>query len=539
MNSNVLYDNSDEIISYVTSKIKKFEPQQFEQQVKYYINEYCNKYLHVTFHPSIINDFFDVFYDNFRDIVKENEHQRELEMKWHRMADYEIAKKRARDDLISKIYKNKNKTSLNETRKLALFQPLLDEDIVKIYYEYEREWYKVHPPNGTKQPKPKKETFSDKLDRYIVEHMEVSNNLMSFDEFKRVTLAWNRGQKSLEQYYEEYKKKYYEQPGTTVTYKFNDTGLIGYKGKDKIKTLMPMFPNKQVNENKIKSSFNLKSNIKDYQLHKCTVRNTWIIDFMFCDKLAYLVAINANTKYLFVELVNKKVSDEEYAKGDLKSAVSYLNALNRMIDKGMTVKHLTGDGEKAFVAHEVMYFYQQKGIDFKPVPRQVMGVYPDFMRKEQNTVKSDPLHGSLGIVDRIIRTIRDMAYVMKVGVITPNVMNDIVKQYNHAPHKGLSKWAGFSVTPKMVNDDPELEEYIVRKICQENYNIMNRAGFKLNGGTHVKVYNEKDSMNKRRSIIQPGDFVINGFRNGLYEVEGKVNGKNTIQMIPRYKLDPI
>ena len=45
MNSNVLYDNSDEIISYVTSKIKKFEPQQFEQQVKYYINEYCEKYL--------------------------------------------------------------------------------------------------------------------------------------------------------------------------------------------------------------------------------------------------------------------------------------------------------------------------------------------------------------------------------------------------------------------------------------------------------------------------------------------------------------
>ena len=126
---------------------------------------------------------------------------------------------------------------------------------------------------------------------------------------------------------------------------------------------------------------------------------------------------------------------------------------------------------------------------------------------------------------------------MRIGVITPNIMNDIVKQYNHAPHKGLSKWAGFAVTPKMVNDDPDLEEYIVRRICQANYNVMNTPGFKLNEGVHVKVYKEKDSMNKRRSIIQPGDFVINGFRNGLYEVNGIVNGKNMIQMIPRYKLD--
>ena len=49
------------------------------------VDEYCEKYLHVTFHPSIINNLFDVFYDNFRDIVKDNEHQRELEMKRHRM----------------------------------------------------------------------------------------------------------------------------------------------------------------------------------------------------------------------------------------------------------------------------------------------------------------------------------------------------------------------------------------------------------------------------------------------------------------------
>ena len=115
-------------------------------------------------------------------------------------------------------------------------------------------------------------------------------------------------------------------------------------------------------------------------------------------------------------------------------------------------------------------------------------------------------------------------------------MDNIVKQYNNASHKGLSKWAGFNVTPKMVNDDPDLENYIVRRICQENYNVMNRPGFKIKTGANVKVYNEKD-QNKRRSIIQPGSFKVNGFKNGLYEVEGKVNGKNMTRLIPRYKLE--
>ena len=123
-----------------------------------------------------------------------------------------------------------------------------------------------------------------------------------------------------------------------------------------------------------------------------------------------------------------------------------MNVLQHMMNSGMAIQHLTGDGEKAFNSFEANIFYDKKGIDFKPVPRQVMGAYPDFMKKEQKAVKTDPLHGSLGIIDRVIRTIRDMAYNMKIGVITQLDMDDIVKQYNHAPHKGLSKWAGFVVS---------------------------------------------------------------------------------------------
>ena len=88
MNDNVLYKNRDAIIAYVTSKVKKFEPDKFETHVKYYINDYCDKYLKVKFHPSIINEFYEINYTNFRDIVKDNERRQQQE--WGALEDVRL-----------------------------------------------------------------------------------------------------------------------------------------------------------------------------------------------------------------------------------------------------------------------------------------------------------------------------------------------------------------------------------------------------------------------------------------------------------------
>ena len=544
MNSNVLYDNSDEIISYVTSKIKKFEPQQFEQQVKYYINEYCNKYLHVTFHPSIINDFFDVFYDNFRDIVKENEHQRELEMERKRMADYEEAVRKAREDLMSKVHKNKNETGEKAAYNLASFRPLLDKDKRKIYEEYKKAWDEAHPKKE-KSEKPKEKSFKQRLNEYVILH-NGDNELLTIEDFVKVTSGWNKGKKSIESWYKEYQDKYFQQPGATIeTPNVELTGLFGFKGKDKIKALKLLNPELKTGKEKIPSSFPLKENIKRFQLHRVAERNTWMIDLMeiYIKKkqpLKYLIAINVNTKYLYAQILNVMISKTEFTKDKLKATMSYLRALQKLIDKGMKVEHLIGDGEGAFKSDESKMFYNSHNISFSPVARQPKGAFPDFMKYEQNKAKkTEPLHSGLGIVDRVIRTIRDMAYNMNIGVITPEVMDEIVNQYNNAPHRGLSQWAGFSVTPKMVDDDPELENYIVRRILQANWEIKNNVEFNINEGVNVKVYNIVDNKLKRRSVIRPGEFKVIGKKNGLYEVEGKLNGENKTQLLPRYLLDPI
>lgn len=540
-----LFNNTDGIISYVTSKIEKYEPNRFEEQVKYYINHYCEKYLKVKFPAQHINNFYIIHYLTIRDIVKDEEHRRKVEMERERMADYDVAVRIAREDLMSKVYKNQNETGKKAAYDLKSFRPLLEEDKQKIYLEYKKAWDEAHPKKE-KPKKPKEKSFKERLDEYVILH-NGDNELLTFEDFVKLTEGWKRGKKSLESWYKEYQDKYFQQPGAKIEIEnVALTGLFGFKGKDKIKALKLLNPELKEEKGKIPSSFPLKENIKRFQLHRVAERNTWMIDLMelYIKKkqpLKYLIAINVNTKYLYAQILNVMISKTEFSKDKLKATMSYLRALQKLIDKGMKVEHLIGDGEGAFKSDESKMFYETHNISFSPVERQPKGAYPDFMKYEQKKAKkTEPLHSSLGIVDRVIRTIRDMAYNMNIGVITPEVMDEIVNQYNNAPHRGLSKWAGFSVTPKMVNDDPELENYIVRRILQANWEIKNNVEFNINDGVNVKVYNMTDNKMKRRSVIRPGEFKVIGKKNGLYEVEGKLNGvSGEPQLLPRYLLDPI
>lgn len=259
--------------------------------------------------------------------------------------------------------------------------------------------------------------------------------------------------------------------------------------------------------------------------------------------MSYLIAINVNTRYLYAELTNiienneNAENDNIMVRKDKKSTILYLKALQKMIDSGMRVKHLSGDGEGAFnskLSWDTVY--KDNDIDFKPVQKQIVGVIPKFMQNRNYKPKSEPMHSSLGIVDRVIRTIRDMAYNMKIGVINPNSMKIIVEQYNHAPHKTLSKYAGFEVSPYMAENNMMLEDYIVKKIIQSNFNIQNEIGYELPIGSKVSVYNEKSALSKRRTVIQPDNYEIEGFENGYYKIKGK---NNRTQLVSRYKINPI
>ena len=455
---------------------------------------------------------------------------------------------KAKYELIRQKAHLKNKTSLTVARELLKhIHPTIKEDDIRIIYdEFVNEWNRRHSQMKQPTTKPQtytlKDTFTDRLKQFVVFNHD---KLLNKDEFINMCRGWGNTSLSLDEWYERYINMFYYQPSTSTTYQEpQQQNIIGFKSANKVKALKALYPEKTINESTTTSFFPLKQNIKRYQLHKVSKRYSYIIDLMFIDKLCYLVAININTRFLIVEVMNRILFDssinEDENKDKLikfskynKSAETFINTLNKIIQSGVIIKQLTFDGEGAFLSSLAKRYYRDHNIEWSTAQRLQMGSYPDFMKKEQQRVKTDPMHSSLGLIDRVIRTIRDMAYNMNVGTITPSIMKEIVNQYNNAPHKTLSLYAGVSVSPQMVQNDSKLETFIVKRIVEENYKIMNSDGFKLEKGSQVKLYNEKDSLMKRRSTVQPGRHTIKGFKNGLYEVK---DDKNKTQMIPRYKI---
>ena len=525
-----LFRNRNDIIYDIVSQINRFNPLTIEKDIKKftysYIYEHDFKNLDDPEIDYAVNEFCQMEYLIIKDRIQKKEEEL---IKQNRERDI----RNARDSLFATIDRATQPKTIGQARQLKYFKLLLKEDQERLYQEYLEEYNKTHEQKHQEYinifdiP----ESFNNKIKKFVIEHPD---EFFEFNDFQRVIKNWNKDLFSDQKCYEIYKDLFYKQPENNIQYnqsQFN--GLIGFKNPKKVKALQSL--NKDlIPNNQTVSSFPLKQNMKLFQLHKVSSRNSYLIDLMMIDHLCYLVAININTRYLYVKLTNIELDENKFSKRDKKSTKRYLNALRALIDEGMNPKFLSGDGEKAFNSIEAQQFYTKNGIRFISVPRQFNGAYPKFMINEQRLAnKTSPLHTSLGLIDRVIRTLRDMAYNMKVGLITPNIMKELVYQYNNAPHQTLSKYAGFPVSPKMTQDDKELEEFIVRRIMQENYNIQNRNGFNIKEGTNVKVYNETDKMLKRRSIIQPGEYQVIDFNNGLYKVRSS-NGK--IQFLPRWRL---
>lgn len=394
---------------------------------------------------------------------------------------------------------------------------LSNDDIRDIYNRYSNNYELEHGRRPFSMPRII--NVEQKMREYVANH----EDLLTLEDFVRVSRGWTLPKnKTMEELYERYCELYNEKPGNNIQFsEVQRSGLLGYRGKEKRRWF------NVDSSNEITNYFPLKSNIKRYQTHKISSRNSFIIDLMFEKrKFCYLVAININTRYLVVAPLNIEIESKDgvvrmtRAK---KNITNFIRAMEKVMSE-VEIRHLYGDSEPAFVSTEAKNYYRSQNIVWHDVPRMTITDY--------NTIrKSEPQHTSLGIVDRVIRTIRDMGWNMKAKIITPKVMEEIVKQYNSAPHKTLSLYAGFPVTPTMVQNDADLEEYITREIMKENYNITQSG--KLRIGEKVKVYNVPDPMIKRRTMIVPGEHRVTKFKNGFYTVRDQ---KGNTQKVPRYRL---
>ena len=359
--------------------------------------------------------------------------------------------------------------------------------------------------------------FFKKIDDFVVFHPD---EFFSKNEFAKVIRGWNKPV-PLDEAYKYYKEAFFRAPGVAIRLpeqKINPN-VFGFRTSGK-----NIFENKKFPPpSDITNTFPLKLNIKKFSLHKVCPKGTYLIDFMINGKMVYLVCINANTRYAMVKPTNLTDGNGMYLVANARGINPYLEALERMrreVENTNPIRHLTGDGEGAFNSRMALKYYRNHNIKFHPVPRVHI----------QGTNKTQPLHSSLGIIDRFIRTIRDMLFIAGYYT-TPPAIDEMLRQYNNAPHATLSKYLGFPASPLMVQNDPDKEEYIAWRIQRDNLATQYKDDFDLPIGSKIKVFNEKDILGKRRRIARPG--VVIGRKGVLFVIQTDL-GK---EIVPRSKLD--
>ena len=370
--------------------------------------------------------------------------------------------------------------------------------------------------------------FHDEMSTWLIYHWK--DKLMDLEGFEQRIPDWSRGTMPLTERYQAYRKAYEDNWGEFIEEPKSAQPVGGFKTKLGLRRL------KNTDESHPTNYFPLKKNRK-YHLHQVAEHGTYIFDMVFTHggQFTYLFGIELNTRYVFAVLLNKGKSNNRTIRDKAKATDSYLKALRNLIRDGMDIRYILSDAEPAFTSKEAKTFYNRRNIVHKPV---------GFLNANYQEETKQPYHTSLGILDRAVRTIRDMAY--NIGItddnITPNVMDRLIREYNNTYHKTLSKYARFNVTPFQAHLIGILEDKICNRIRADNWCVMNSDDFYLPPGTPVKVYNSplnNPGEKKRRTVIHPGKYEVVDFENCRYIVRDEESPHAIPFEVPRFRIDPL
>lgn len=274
----------------------------------------------------------------------------------------------------------------------------------------------------------------------------------------------------------------------------NLTNITGFRSKIKNEYLN-IDPN---HRDLVPDGFHLEKQKKSYMCHLIYPEGTFFMDIMFTGNKQYLLFLEFLTRYLYVEPLASKFTTH------VSDALEKILRRNNLIGK---VKVIRSDAESAFKS------YQMETQLLKPYNIKLKIIDRDYLYKNATHIA----HDKLGVIDRVTKTLRDMAYVAGVpDPIPENVMAHLVNMYNQAPHTFLSKYYGELISPAEVDEQAKL--IIWRRVQQENYNISRRSGFYIKPGKLVAVYND-DDKHKKRQQVRPQFYKVLGYRNGGYDLQ--------------------
>ena len=310
---------------------------------------------------------------------------------------------------------------------------------------------------------------------------------------------------------------------------------LPYRSPNKIKELyFNKFGKDDISINDIKqniehyNNFNIKQNQHKYSLKTYSnVFHSFIGDIFFeSNKAAFLLLININTRKAYayqlgeidykneIDLVDgvEKIVYQYVTKGK-KTTSELIKAFNKHILYNERINILKFDNENAIKSLEFQQFLIKHNIKFiKTIPNS---------------------HTSLSIIDRLCRTIRDIAFNLGYELIlTQNQMNTILNYYNNTRHEGLTKILRKKVCPNDLSNNPDLEKQYVIECKKYNLIIMNQKDFELNKGDEVKIVNEGGKLTKKRSILSKDHFKVVGYNGNIVKLMNLKNGK--IEYKPRF-----
>lgn len=218
-----------------------------------------------------------------------------------------------------------------------------------------------------------------------------------------------------------------------------------------------------------------------------------------------LIFININTRYAVGYPMNNK---------DSKTVLEHLR---EFVDKYKPSK-ITSDNDRAFVSKEVVNFLNEKGVG-------------QYIVTQHN-------HTSLGIIDRFMRTLRDMNRVRTIDnkdsedeefkYLSIPKLNILLDEYNNAEHSSIR------MSPiDMQNNDRHESMYILNKMHETDFKTSMLKDFELKDNMFVRVIMTRKNIEKKRYKVSPEALLISGRKGNLYILRAK---DGSIIEVPRWRI---
>ena len=197
----------------------------------------------------------------------------------------------------------------------------------------------------------------------------------------------------------------------------------------------------------------------------------------------YLMFININTRKAYAYEMNGKGAKE------------VLRSLEEFIKIEPECKSIESDEDTAYLSKTVLDFMRDHDIIY--------------------TTTTDNDHNKLGIINRFMRTIRDMkSNEPKASIL------DLVDSYNDMPHRSLNY-----KSPNDITKEDELE-YINKMNGQEN-------PYDFKPGDSVRVILDKSPLTKHRTNLSKQSYIIDSKDGNQFVIR---SSDGSVDTVPGYKL---